>query len=162
MNKRCLALLLASLGATAAMPTTVQAADETVGVAGFEQQIRTARQELVSAIAKKDSAAIAQVYATDATIMSPGTPMAKGHDAIAKEWKQFFADRGVSVKSDLKDLTVSASGDMATEVGTYVESYQTAQGPVQYQGKYVVVWKKEGDAWKVVTEIYNNNGGDRS
>jgi ketosteroid isomerase-like protein len=47
---------------------------------------------------------------------------------------------------------------MAYEVGVYMLSFKTDKGPVQEKGKYVVVWKKSGNTWKVAADIFNSDG----
>ncbi|WP_405030146.1 hypothetical protein [Mycoplana sp. BE70] len=46
---------------------------------------------------------------------------------------------------------------MAYEIGTYELGYSTDK-PVDEKGKYVVVWKKAGDDWKVMADIFNSDG----
>ena len=46
---------------------------------------------------------------------------------------------------------VAASGDIGYTSGRYEMS---AAGSTE-KGKYVTVWRKEGDAWKVTEDIFN-------
>jgi ketosteroid isomerase-like protein len=59
------------------------------------------------------------------------------------------------------DVHVSSGSDMAYEIGTYSLGFNGSQGPVKDEGKYVVVWKKDGDAWKAAADIFNSNGAPK-
>ena len=43
----------------------------------------------------------------------------------------------------------------AIEVGTYV--LKGEGGAVADEGKYIVVWKKDGKAWKLYRDIFNSS-----
>ena len=56
---------------------------------------------------------------------------------------------------ELETLEVLGQGDIASEVGRY-----KMRGPDGQQidhGKYIVVWKKVGDVWKLHRDIFNTS-----
>ena len=55
----------------------------------------------------------------------------------------------------LKSREVEVMGTTAIEVGTYVLS--GADGDAVDEGKYMVVWKKDGKAWKLYRDIFNTS-----
>ena len=100
-----------------------------------------------------DFAAIASLYTTDATAFPPGAAMVKGAAAIGAMWKstaEQVSDPKLTTL-DVKSLGPSA----AREIGTY--SLKT-KGPTPQEatGKYVVIWEKVGDDWKLATDIWND------
>ena len=114
--------------------------------------IRQQLNAFMDAFRKGDSAAIASHYASDALLMPPNSSALQG-SAIAAYWGEGF-------RMGLKDLKLSISelyGDdnYYNEVGTYevfMENNQSVD-----KGKYVVVWKKDGDQWKMYRDIWNSD-----
>jgi ketosteroid isomerase-like protein/quercetin dioxygenase-like cupin family protein len=89
--------------------------------------------------------------ATDATFYPPGMPAVTGTDAIRKTFGEMSSAPGFSLSWTADEAVVAASGDIGYTSGKYTSSM--AGGTEQ--GKYVTVWKKEGDAWKVTEDIFN-------
>ena len=102
---------------------------------------------------KSDFAGIASLYTDDATAFPPGSAMVKGSAAIGAMWKSMAAqvsDPKVTTL-DVKPLGPSA----AREIGTF--SLKTkGPTPKEVTGKYVVVWEKVGDHWKLAADIWND------
>ena len=102
---------------------------------------------------KGDFAGVASLYATDATAFPPGSAMVQGGAAIGAMWKS-MADQVSDPKLttlDVKPLGPSA----AREIGTF--SLRTkGPTPQEVTGKYVVVWEKIGNDWKLAADIWND------
>jgi uncharacterized protein (TIGR02246 family) len=103
---------------------------------------------------KGDSAAIAAMYAEDAYVLPPGHDIVKGRAAIEAFWKGATQQLG---NAKLVAVDVMPLGPRAgREIGTF--SFETkAQPPQQVVGKYVVIWRKIGPHWLLVTDIWNMN-----
>jgi ketosteroid isomerase-like protein len=99
----------------------------------------------------KDPDAFATYLATDATFYPPGMPAVTGTDAIRKTFGEMSSAPGFSLSWTADEAVVAASGDIGYTSGKYTSSMAGATE----QGKYVTVWKKEGDAWKVTEDIFN-------
>jgi uncharacterized protein (TIGR02246 family) len=102
---------------------------------------------------KGDFAGIASLYAEDATALPPGSAMVRGRQAIGSMWKS-TAEQVSDPK--LTTLDVKPLGSTAArEIGTY--SLKTkGPDPKEVTGKYVVVWEKIGNDWKLATDIWND------
>jgi uncharacterized protein (TIGR02246 family) len=102
---------------------------------------------------KGDFAGIASLYTDDATAFPPGSAMVSGSVAIGAMWKSMaeqVSDPKVTTL-DVKPLGPSA----AREVGTF--SLKTkGPTPKEVTGKYVVVWEKVGEHWKLAADIWND------
>lgn len=106
----------------------------------------------ISAFSKGDFAAVANLYAEDATVLPNGGAMVKGRPGIQAFWTQAgqeFADIKLTVV-DVKPLGPEA----AREIGTFLLTTKAQQ---QVVGKYVVVWQKVGSDWKLATDIWNTD-----
>jgi len=108
-----------------------------------------------AAIARGDAQAVAALYTQDAIVLPERGEMVKGRQAIGEFWKAAM-DSGVRSVT-LTTLEFGASGDLAHEVGT-VQLTIHAQGnaPAIASAKYVVVWKREADGWKIHRDIWND------
>ena len=122
------------------------------GTAGTAKAaVDAANKTFTSAIEKRDAAAIGALYTTNA--FPPNGDIVRGRAAIQKMW-QGVLDSGVA-SADLATLEVHADATLAYEVGTYTMSGKDGK-PVD-KGKYVVVWMKEGGAWKIHRDIWNTS-----
>jgi uncharacterized protein (TIGR02246 family) len=110
--------------------------------------------EFVAAFNKGDYAAVAAMYAEDATLMPPGAPMMKGHQAIQAFWSK--AGEGVT-DAKIVAVDVTPLGDKAArEIGTFSLKTKGAT-PMELTGKFVVIWQKVGNDWKLSTDIWNTD-----
>lgn len=126
--------------------------------AAAEQRIRALDEQWVAAVATKDAAAVAAFYAEDGSLMAPNGPAADGRDAVTAAWGGMLALKNLQLSFAPTTISVAKAGDVAIDIGTYTLAFDSDQGPVKDQGKYVVVWKKvEGD-WQVAADIFNSNG----
>lgn len=102
---------------------------------------------------KGDFSGIASLYSADAIAFPPGSTMVQGRAAIEAMWKS-MAEQVTDPKLttvDVKPLGSSA----AREIGTFVLTTKGSP-PQEVTGKYVVVWEKVGDDWKLATDIWND------
>ncbi len=125
--------------------------------AAVEQEIRDLDKKWVGAVARGDVATIVGFYAPDGAFLAPNAPPAVGPEAIGEAWKGIMSLPNVSLNFRPTRIDVAASGDLATDVGTYDLAFSGEDGRVRDEGNYVVVWKKINGEWKVITDIYNSN-----
>lgn len=99
-----------------------------------------------------DSNALAAHYASDGWAMFNGSEPFKGND-IASAW-------GGAIRMGMKDIKVNTvdvvgNAELLAETGTY-EMYGEGNKLID-KGKYVVVWKPEGNGWKIYRDIGNSS-----
>ena len=87
------------------------------------------------------------VLATLAVAASAGWP------GVQAFW-QGAMDMGVKA-AKLETVEVTLLGDAAYEVGRY--AMEAAGGQLLDRGKYVVIWQRHGDAWKLHRDIWNTS-----
>ena len=120
---------------------------------GVADQIKANNKALGAALAAGDAKAIGKMYTSRAKVMPPNADFFKGTKAITAFWQGAF-DMGIR-GAVLKSVEVEQLGNTAVEIGTYTLS--TGDGTVLDKGKYVVVWKKDGGAWKLHHDIFNSS-----
>jgi ketosteroid isomerase-like protein len=107
---------------------------------------------------KKDPA-IVNLYTDDACLLLPNEPAKCGKAALTKDFKDTFADGAVS---GVKFLTQNIYGDgeaYVTEDGTW--QVFDAKGKLIDNGKYLKLWKKTVDGWKIFRDIFNSDNSNR-
>ena len=112
------------------------------------------------AAGKADSAAMG--YAEDAVLMMPNQPAIKGRAAIQASMAELigYGTWQMSVTTS----RVDASGPLAVEQGTYVETFTPGShappgmaAMFPDTGKYVAEWKKVGGKWLIAADIGNSS-----
>ena len=142
----CLSAAFAVAGSAAAAGAMVQ-----------EQLIRELDAKWVAAVAAKDVDAIARIYTVDGMFLAPNAPLVEGREGIAEAWAGLLGLPGISFTFEPTRIEVSASADLASDVGTFALAFDGEGGRVRDRGKYVLVWKKVNGAWKVLADIFNSN-----
>ena len=116
-------------------------------------EIDAANAKFVELFNKGDFAGLAQLYTEDATALPPGAAMVKGRAAIGAMW-QAMAEQVSDVKVTALDVR-PLGPNAAREIGSFSLKTKSAS-PKDVTGKYVVVWEKIGDEWKLATDIWND------
>jgi uncharacterized protein (TIGR02246 family) len=120
---------------------------------GVQRAIEAANAHFTATAAEGDGAGLAALYATDGQLLPAGSEVIRGTDAIQKFWQRAL-DSGIA-GIGLKTLEVFAQGSTATEVGQY--ELRDRAGKVLDHGKYIVVWRREGDKWKLLRDMFSTN-----
>jgi ketosteroid isomerase-like protein len=106
---------------------------------------------------KGDADAVANLYADDAVIMPAGAPAAAGRaairDYIVADMAQTKAG-GFSFKNGAV-TGVSVSGDGAWLTGNF--EVVDAAGATVDSGKYLSVYTRTADGWKLIRDIWNSD-----
>lgn len=115
--------------------------------------IAAVNQEFVTALARGDARGVAVLYTTNGQLLPTHSDFVTGTQAIQGFW-QAVIDIGIR-GGTLERLELESHGETAYEVGRY-----TLLGSVRQmldQGKYVVIWKREGGQWKLHRDIWNSS-----
>lgn len=102
-------------------------------------------------------AMVTAFYAADATLMPSGGETVRGLDAIRDFWRATPEHGLVALTVEARD--VRTSGDIGYEIGLFTRTLRPRHGPpLQEHGKYLVVYRAEGDGvWKAVAEMFNSD-----
>ena len=125
--------------------------------AEVRQQIEQAAARFGETFTRGDAAAVAAMYDTAAVVLAPNAPPMRGRQNIEAFWsgarQQGFRTLSLQVNS------VELVGEHASELGSYTLVVQPAgQAETTDRGKYVAVWKRQGDgAGKVYRGAFNTS-----
>jgi len=123
---------------------------------GVRKIIEANNKSFIEAFNRGDAAAVAGLYASDARLFPPNSQRIDGKPGIQDFWKSLI-NAGAKVVS-LETVHVESSGDIAYEVGNYTLIIpQANKEAITDQGKYVVVWRRQGGTWKLTADIWNSN-----
>jgi ketosteroid isomerase-like protein len=100
------------------------------------------------AMQRGDAAAIIALHAGDAVVLPADQPALHGRPAIEAEFLNRYA-RAANVTLTTEAVHVADSGDLAFLIGSSRDSTGT--------GKYLTVFRRYGDGWQIVADIWNND-----
>ena len=108
------------------------------------------------AFARGDSSIFIDRYAKDCWIMPPNAPALCGADAPSDFFKTAYTDSGLR---NGKFITIDVFGDggeFVTEEGFW-QSFD-ANNKTLDNGKFLVLWKKTPDGWKMFRDSWSSDG----
>jgi uncharacterized protein (TIGR02246 family) len=119
----------------------------------LRKAIEAQNKRFGAAVEKGDVAALGALYTDDAQALPPNSDVVEGRAAIQEMWKGVLAS-GVGGAS-LETTDVETEGSLAYETGRY--QMRSKDGKVLDRGKYVVVWKRSGNDWRIHRDIWNTS-----
>jgi ketosteroid isomerase-like protein len=101
-----------------------------------------------------DYDSLANFYTADAKIFPNNTPIITGRDAIKKQWILPEGVKTLYHKVTPSEITIE--NNYAHDYGIYEGKTLTKEEKeVSWKGKYVIVWKKINNDWKIYLDIWN-------
>jgi len=124
-----------------------------------EATLKNLDAEWSKAAGAKDVDKTASYYSDDAVVLPPNMATINGKQGARAMWQGMFGVPGFGGGWKASKVEVARSGDIAYVTGTYELSETDAKGkPMTDKGKYLEVWKKQGDgAWKCVVDMFNSD-----
>ena len=145
--RACLVMLLLTAFAACNSSSKYEAIDTAAEVVAITQ-LETEWSEMFGA---RDLDGVAALMAQNTVLIMPGSEPIVGVDDVRAATEEMLkADGEVSWASDF--AFVAPSGDMAYDYGTATTKLANAS---IVKGKYLVVWVKEHDQWKIAAEMFN-------
>jgi ketosteroid isomerase-like protein len=110
-------------------------------------------REWMEAYERGDAAGVAGCHTETARILPPAHEAIEGREGIRAYWQQ-ARDAGMTrIRLEADEFVVL--GELAVELGRY--TFGTDELPDNDHGKYVVVWQREGDAWRWHRNLWNSS-----
>ena len=119
-----------------------------------ETEIAKSNQIYFQAFVKGDSSLFIGRYAKDCCIMPPNTPAICGNEAPLTFFRIAYA-MGIRNGKFMTTGVFGNSGKFVTEEGLFYLYY--ANGELLDSGKYLVLWKRTPDGWKMFKDSFSSN-----
>lgn len=120
-----------------------------------EQAIRDLDAKAATLINSKDAVGVAALYADDGGVYPPNAPPAIGNEAVVASFTTLTQAPGFQLDFHPNKITISASKDLAVDVGTYTLKTGDTNAPQVERGKYVTTWLKLNGQWKMYTDMFS-------
>ena len=119
------------------------------------KMIRDSRAASNAAIAKHDTAGIAQFWMDDIHITTSTSAQAAGRAANAERMTQQFQRRpDTTYVRTPSTIDVFSDWAVASEQGEWVGRWTEPDGKVEIGGTYLAQWRKIGGRWLIQAELY--------
>lgn len=120
-----------------------------------EGEVREASDRFRDARLRGDAVALAEQFTDDGILMVPGVPDATGRVAVRELLKEMFASVRIE-DLEVRSQEIQVIGDVAYELAWYSEVNVRKDGSYRFEGRYLIVWKREaGKGWRVHRNLYN-------
>jgi uncharacterized protein (TIGR02246 family) len=98
-------------------------------------------------------------YTDDGAVLLPNAPVITGKDNIRAALKPMLSDPNFAITFSSTKVDVAKSGDLAYAQGTYSMTMTDpkSHAPATDRGKYITVFKKQGDSWKAVEDMLSSD-----
>jgi uncharacterized protein (TIGR02246 family) len=153
--KRISVLLLATcFSAFADQENKNEKASPPTAVIEARKAIDKGNAQWVEAWDKADASLIAGLFAPEGVLLGGSGKLFKGPKEILERMKKVMESAGKGVKATVTTVGLWMDGDTAYETGTYSYKYQEKDKPVNEEGRYVTIWKKQTDgSWKIIMDM---------
>lgn len=134
---------------------TTQQINEKLNLDEAKKAIAESNAIYFQAFVKGDSSIFINRYAKDCWIMPPNAPALRGPDAPLRFFRTAYNKFGLR---NGKFITIDVFGDgkeFVTEVGSW-QSFDL-HNTLFDNGKFVVLWKKTADGWKMFRDSFSSD-----
>ena len=116
------------------------------------------RADFATAFSSGNAEAVAEIYATDATLMPPGEPAVNGRASIREYFKAGFQQLTMTATLASQEFAL-VGPDWAFDRGTYTITTTPKSGgsSTTEEYKYITLLHREQDGWRAKRDIYNSN-----
>lgn len=125
-----------------------------------EEAIRELSRVWTAAIQNKNVDDVMELLSPDVVFLVDDIPVMEGRDAVREAQASWYAESGIdysTYQSDIVDIQFSECGDLAVCRGTEHYMVPTPEGTVEQWYKFIDIWKKTGDQWKVIAVVGNSD-----
>jgi ketosteroid isomerase-like protein len=98
----------------------------------------------------------ATYFTEDAFLIPPNGPLVVGAKELKKLCEDMVKTEVLSKSGGPMRVEVSASGDLAYDIGNYRIVNKGEKGPIVEEGYFLTIYKKINDQWKFAGQIWNN------
>ncbi|VWC76013.1 acetyl-CoA acetyltransferase [Burkholderia lata] len=120
-----------------------------------EAAIKAENARWADAFARGDYEAIGRLYTNDGTLLPPGGNKVTGSSAIVEYFTNGYAGSKPATVS-FSNYEFYGNDRVVTEVSD--ADIRDHDGKLKYRGKQILVFLKEGGAWKLHRDMWNDYG----
>lgn len=144
----CLPLLAFAVPATAASPTS-----------STEAAIKAENARWAEAFGRGDYQRIGRLYTEDGALLPPGGDKITGSSAIVEYFTKGYAGSKPNTVS-FSNYEFYGNDQIVTEVSD--AEIRDPDGKPKYRGKQILIFVKQGNAWKLHRDMWNDYGPQKS
>ena len=123
----------------------------------IRKEIEQANQKFGEAVRKGNVEALAALYTEDACLLPPNSEIIRGRQAI-QDFLGIAMQQGGWKDIILTTVELVGSGDIINEIGNFKTIvHPEGQERIENKGKYVVLWKRKTEGWKMHWDIWNSS-----
>lgn len=119
--------------------------------AEVQAAIDAGNRTYIAALEAGDASAYASVFAADGVSMPARGQLVRGRGQIETSIADALETMSFS-NGSLTSSQTHVDGNTAYELGTYAFDVASAGAVQHLTGRYIVVWRKEGTAWKIAVD----------
>jgi ketosteroid isomerase-like protein len=103
----------------------------------------------------EDVEKVVAFYSTTGAVVWPDMDIGRGTDAIRKNWQDTINGiEGMTLQ--FSPVQIDIVGDLAADYGDVALGHIVPNGEYRIEAaKYVVVWRREGERWKVMYDCWS-------
>jgi uncharacterized protein (TIGR02246 family) len=117
--------------------------------------IHALARQFSQAYVRGDAAAMAELYTADGVIFPERSEAITGREAIRRYWT-LPAGRRVT-RHVITPVHIRVDGRHAYDHGTFeIAGMREGKPWGPFRGKYLVVWQREGDSWRIHLDMWNS------
>lgn len=154
MNKLFFFILVAAASALLSSCTD-HSTQSSSGLDEAKQAIAESNAIYFQAFVKNDSSIFINRYAEDACIMAPNAPLMYGRTEAAKFFRTAYDNYGMRNGKFITTNVYGNGAEFVTEEGIWQSL--DANGTLFDEGKFLVLWKKTKDGWKMYRDSFSSN-----
>lgn len=129
------------------------------GQRGEDADLQASLDGFFQAMADRSHEEVAAWFAEDGVVHVAGMPEIRGRGAIEGFYGNLF--RFLESSAGVPDeWRVSDDGTMAFVTGSTLNAFRGAEGLVEYQGKFVMVWIREAGEWRLGAYSVSSDQGN--
>jgi uncharacterized protein (TIGR02246 family) len=152
MRRVILLLFIACVSVFADQPRERPA--QSAALAEARTAIDKGNTQWVDAWDKANASLIAGLFAPEGILLGRNGKTFKGQNQVFERMNTVMSAAGKGVKATVTTVDLWLDGDTAYETGTYSYKYQEKSKPVNDEGRYVTIWRKQGDgSWKIIVDM---------
>ncbi len=103
-----------------------------------------------------DTAVVTALYEENASYFPPRGPMVSGRSEILQAYQAMYHMPGVQFTFEQRELHFDPAARMAYELGTWKSRGEGPRGTIKDGGRYLVVWQKREDRWRVAAQVLHS------